>query len=394
MTKLDGLSVPDQIFLVQGVLPSIFGDQWSRDQTLPKLSFHNLERLVHLAFKIIRVEEDRIRHSGEMYSPDARDNAEGARGAAFKQLSEIPGLATFNALLRLAEVTGFPIPPQRLRALARERASRDAEAAPWPPGGAVAFEERCESLPQTPLDLQRLLLARLADLQHSLLHDDFAQGSTLCGLRDERAVQNWIADYLRRSQGRSYSVEREVHVVGEKEPDIRTRAANDANVPIEIKVAESWTLEELEAALDDQLCGQYLRAKSGRHGILLLVHQKTRSRGWINPKDGRRLNFDVVVEHLRQRARSIAGADADSPQPEIAAIDVSSCAPAVSKVPKPPAGKPLGSKTKLSKSRTPGNKRTSKKRRREKRAVTKVRPRNTAKRSRPPTRRKSRTSKM
>jgi hypothetical protein len=326
MTKLDGLSVGDQTLLVQGALPSIFGDRWSRERRLPELSFHNLERLVRLAFEVIRVEEDNDRPSGEVYSPDARDNAESARSAAFKQLTEIPGRATFNALLRLAEVPGFPISPRRLRALTRERACADAEAAPWPPGEAWGFEDKCETLPQTPLDLQRLLLARLSDLQHSLLHDDFAQGSTLCGLAGERAVQNWMGDYLRRSQGRSYSIEREPHVVGEKEPDIRTRSANDASVSTEIKIAESWTLEELEAALVDQLCGRYLRARGGRHGVLLLVHQKARSRGWTNRKDGRRLDFAAVVEHLRLLAKSIAGADADSPQPEIAIIDVSSCA--------------------------------------------------------------------
>jgi hypothetical protein len=274
-----------------------------------------------------------------VYSPSARDNAEDARNAAFKQFTEIPGRATFNALLGLSEVPGFPIPPQRLRALARERASKDAEAAPWPPGEACAFEDKCETLPQTPLDLQRLLLARFSDLQHSLLHDDFAQGSTLYGLTGERAVQNWMGYYLRHSQGRSYSIEREPHVVDENEPDIRARSANDASVPIEVKVAESWTLDKLEAALVDQLCGRYLRARGGRHGILLLVHQKARPRGWTYPKDGRRLDFAEVVEHLHELAKSIAGADADTPQPEIAVIDVSNCAPTKSPAKKTSAAK-------------------------------------------------------
>jgi hypothetical protein len=166
----------------------------------------------------------------------------------------------------------------------------------------------------------------LLDLQYSLLNDDFAQGSTLCALKGERAVQNWMGDYLRRSQGRSYSIEREPHVVDENEPDIRARSkANDVSVPIEIKIAKSWTVDQLGAALTDQLCGRYLRSKGERHGILLLVHQKARSRGWINPADGRRMEFAEVVEHLRLLAKSIAGADPEDPQPEIAVIDVSSC---------------------------------------------------------------------
>jgi hypothetical protein len=198
-------------------------------------------------------------------------------------------------------------------------------------------------LPQTLLDLQRLLLARFLDLQYSLLNDDFAQGSTLRALTGERAVQNWMGDYLRRSQGRSYSIGREPHVVEEKEPDIRARSkANDASVPIEIKVAESWTLQQLEEALVDQLCGRYLRSGGGRHGILLLVHLEARPRGWTNPKDGRRMDFAETVEHLRSIAKSIAGADADSPQPEISVIDMSSCTAAKASAKKPSAAKQHG----------------------------------------------------
>ena len=169
------------------------------------------------------------------------------------------------------------------------------------------------------------MLGRLADLQHGLLHDDFAQGSTLAALTSERAVQNWMADRLQSLRGCSYTIEREPHVVDEKEPDIRARAANKSRVSLEIKVAESWTLTELEQALSDQLCGRYLRARGGRHGILLLVHRKPRPRGWAVPGEGRYMDFDEVVDHLRAKAKLIAGANYDAPQPEIAVIDVSSC---------------------------------------------------------------------
>jgi hypothetical protein len=125
-------------------------------------------------------------------------------------------------------------------------------------------------------------------------------------------------------QGRSYSVEREVHVADEKEPDIRLRAkATDASVPTEVKVAESWTLDDLEAALKDQLCGQYLRARDGRHGILLLVHQNPRPKGWRRG-DGAMLSFEQVVAHLREIAVAIAASSPEAPQPEIAVLDVSS----------------------------------------------------------------------
>ena len=120
-------------------------------------------------------------------------------------------------------------------------------------------------------------------------------------LPDERAVQNWVADQLRNRQRRAYSVEREPHVMDEKEPDIWLRArTTDASLPVEIKVAESWSLPELEVALIDQLGGRYLRAKDASHGILLLVHKKAREQGWRRG-DGRWLTFPDVVTFMKSR---------------------------------------------------------------------------------------------
>jgi hypothetical protein len=94
-------------------------------------------------------------------------------------------------------------------------------------------------------------------------------------------------------------------------------------VAVEVKIAESWTLDDLEAALKIQLCGKYLRAREGRHGVLLLVHKRARPKSWLG-HDGAILTFDQVVEHLRTVAVGIASSSADAPQPEIAVLDVSS----------------------------------------------------------------------
>jgi hypothetical protein len=191
----------------------------------------------------------------------------------------------------------------------------------------LAYEKTFETAPNTGKDLKHVIMRRLADIQHDLLHGDFAQGKSFKALPAEVDVQNWVADRLRLRQGRSFSVEREPHLIDEKEPDIRVRAkASDACVSTEIKVVESWTLEQLEAALAQQLCGRYLRAKDGRHGILLLVHQAERPNGWQIQKDGF-LTFPQVVAHLHEMALRICGASWDGPQPEIAVLDVSNCAP-------------------------------------------------------------------
>jgi hypothetical protein len=132
-----------------------------------------------------------------------------------------------------------------------------------------------------------------------------------------------VATELRSRQGRAYSVEREPHVADEKAPDIRLRAkASDASLPIEVKVPESWSLAELEEALNEQLAGRYLRAQDAKHGILLLVHQQARSRGWA-AADGSFLAFEQVVAHLRKIAEQTAGSAQDTPQALIEVIDVS-----------------------------------------------------------------------
>jgi hypothetical protein len=88
------------------------------------------------------------------------------------------------------------------------------------------------------------------------------------------------------------------------------------------QVAESWTIHDLETALKDQLCDKYLRAREGRYGILLLVHQTPRPKGW-HAGVGAMMTFDQVVKHLRAMAVAIAASSSNAPQAEIAVLDVS-----------------------------------------------------------------------
>jgi len=327
VAKLDRLGETEKTALVERVLPQIFGSRWPRQETsATSLDMATLEHLVLLAYRIVRIEEDHDRTKQGVYSPDERDEAQEARSAAFNALVSMPGAATFEAIMRLIDTPQFPILTSRLRALAHSRASEDAEHTPWTADEALRVEQQFERPPVTGRELQLVALQRLEDLQHDLIHGDFQQGTTLSALPDEPAVQNWMADRLRHVQGNAYSIEREPHVAEEKKPDLRFRGkASDANVATEIKVAESWTLPQLEEALVNQLCRQYLRAQDGREGILLLVHQAPRPKGWELP-DGTYLSFEAVVQRLCTLAASIRSASLSGPQPEISVIDVSTCA--------------------------------------------------------------------
>jgi len=214
--------------------------------------------------------------------------------------------------------------PARLRDLAKHRALQDAESEPWSASEAKAFEHDCERAPTTPFELQQLLERRIRAINHDLSHGDFDRGRPFKLLPDETAVQNWAASRLRDLQKLSYSLDREVSRAGEKKPDIVARAkASDASVAIEIKIVDDMTITGLESALATQLCGRYLRAEGGRHGILLVVYQHRRPIGWRDPETQEAMGFDQVIERLTENARGIAGRSNDGPQPVVAVLNVS-----------------------------------------------------------------------
>lgn len=331
--KLDTLSADKQKALAENVLPAVFGDGWLSGGISPKvLPFDVLERLVVIAFRTIRHEED-VHHDG-VYSPGLRDHAEGARSNLFKQLCATPGRETLEALRRLSAEPGEVIPLLRIDRLIYDRACEDAEHAKWPAAEARELEKQFDIAPRTPRDLQLLALSRLEDISHDLHHHRFGQGQSFKRHPNEREVQKALAWELEHEAGRAYTMEREPHVADEKEPDIRLQArATTASLPLEIKVTESWTIQQLEDAITVQLAGRYLRERDARHGVLVLVHQHARAQGW-EAEDGTFLKFSEVVERLKALAYRLGVGGTDAARVEIAVVDISDIEEAVKAKPK------------------------------------------------------------
>jgi hypothetical protein len=314
-----------QATLCSALLPRIVGGRFARGAVLKQtFDIPRLEQMLLLAFQGIRVSEDLKHPEGEVYSIGERDEAEGAREAIFSRILETPGEATNAVLRRLMTIPDFPIKPERLRIQALRRAERDAELAPWLPGDLIEMERSFDRAPTTTADLLLLAQRRLEAVHHDLIHGKFAQGDTLQALPDEDAVQRWIADQLETRKTGAYSVQRESEVVGATAPDIMlTSRHSGVDLPIEIKVVDGMTVTEMEAALETQLCGQYLRHQSSRHGVLLLVYQHVRAMGWSLVANEPFVPFSIVLEHLETRARAIREASGMGPQPHVVAIDVS-----------------------------------------------------------------------
>ncbi|RNF30018.1 hypothetical protein NM04_14835 [Massilia aurea] len=321
------LSSADQARLGLSLIPSVVGTDWDfgrENDREPALSTESLAKLTRFAFQAVHPAEDNDRSHGGVYSPDIRDNAQSARSALLKRLAATPGAATFHALRQLAADREFPVRKNWLHELGQTRAEEDSESAPWTARDVKAFEDDFDTIPRSPQDLQRVAMGRIEDLQHRLLHADFGLGVQFKALKSEVEVQLWVAGELQAKQGRSFTLEREAHVVEEKEPDIRLSSkGSDARLPIEIKVAESWSLGDLEKALTVQLMGRYLRDRNARWGILLLVHQNKPKLGWKGGL-GQFLTFDETVARVRALAAAISASDSSGAQMQVGVIDVSS----------------------------------------------------------------------
>lgn len=323
--KMGSLNSREQADLCCTLLPRLFGDRYHRSVKPPTdLSVDRLVQLLIIAFEGVRPCDDIQRPSGKVYSPELRDEAQDARNMIFDRITKTPGEATHAALLRLSSIPDFPIPSEWMRVHAFRRAEADAELAPWKPEDVITFERTSDRPPTTTADLQLLARRRIEAIEHDLINGRFSQGDTLQGLVDENAVQRWLATQFDVRKLESYIVQRETHYADEKEPDITLISRHSGvEVPIEIKVVDKLTVAQLETALRDQLCGQYLRHGSTRHGVLLLVYQTERPDGWDLVAGQPRVPFGAVLTHLQTLATAIRECSATGPQPIVIAIDVS-----------------------------------------------------------------------
>jgi len=269
----------------------------------PILNAQALGELVRYAYRFIRIDDD-VSHEGA-YTPDMRDNAESARSMLLSTLLATPGPEARKVILELAEEPEFKHFPDRLKILARERAAKDSEFESFPPSEVVELEKRYEVPPYDRDSLYQVMMDRLGDLAHDLRDDDFTDRRMLRTIKKEIEMQRTLALRLKdRSKG-CYRVVREDEVADLKMPDIRMLSpCNDHKCVIEIKLADKWTVKDLEQALEHQLTGQYLRHKTCKAGCLLLTYNGDKAY-WCHPKTNKHMKFKDLLDLLNKKAERL-----------------------------------------------------------------------------------------
>ena len=262
-----------------------------------------LRELVRCAYAFVRREDDVV-HTGA-YSPDTRDDAQTARNFLLSRLLDTPGPEARRVVLELAEEQDFAHLRDRLKLLARNKAGAEAELETFDPAVVLALRKNLEAPPQDRDGLFTVMMDRLTDLDHEFRHGDLSDRDLVQGTKLEAQVQRTLAWRLQAKANGAYKITREEEVADQKRTDIRFLSVQgEAKAVAEVKIADNWSLRQLEEALRDQLFGQYLRDGDCKAGCLLLTYRGEKGY-WRHPESGKRLGFGEIVECLRESAAKI-----------------------------------------------------------------------------------------
>lgn len=289
-------------------MASLFGDRDYRH--VPILADGEADLLldlIRLAYEYVRREDD-VQHEG-VFTPGRRDNAEGARSRLLSSLIGKPGVATHSALVAMAKEPLFQHMPDRLRLMARERAALDSEPGAYTPEAVLSLERRYAAVPNTRDELFATMMDRLDDIDHELRHHDFNERHLLLRETDEKGLQPSFARRLDLAARDAYQVVREDEVADRKKTDIRLLGrAFSGRAVIELKVGDKNTVTTLEAAVRDQLLGQYLRSQDCTAGCLLVTYHGKKG-DFHKPGSRKPISFAEVILHLSAFSSGLEAAE-------------------------------------------------------------------------------------
>jgi hypothetical protein len=269
---------------------------------LAAASTKGLEALLHLAYSHIQPKHDLV-HQG-MYSPGSRDHAESARNVILSVLLDRPGADAYQAMKRLADDPVFALRSHRFHELARGKAERDAEIPAWTAAEVLTFEREAIAPAKTGADLLRVVLGVLADIALNLTKGDFNSRALLERAKDEKEVQQWLAEQMNaRARSRFHAFREPEVAIGDKPDLIIASATPPHQVAIEVKHGgKDWSGSDLEKALRVQLAEDYLKPDYRRHGVLVITHH--RNRRWY-ASDNKPMSFSDLIDRLSGIAATI-----------------------------------------------------------------------------------------
>ncbi len=260
-----------------------------------------LRDLYLISHQYVRVVDDIERSGKGSYSPGLRDHAQDARSAFFEEITSSKGFETYKIIRELEEK--HPIESYRdfMKHRAKKFAEDEAETGKINEADFIKFAETLQFMPKNEAELFELVKIKLEDLK-----DDFQNGDNspykLLRKNDavEEEIRQYIARELRNTSKDFYSVGQEDELADDKRPDIRIYGKGfDSIIPIELKIADNWSGQDLIKHLQFQVYGDYLRDRRSNNGIYLLIYKGIKSKWELDKK---RIGFVDLILALNQNS--------------------------------------------------------------------------------------------
>ena len=277
-----------------------------------------LNELLPLIYGYVRFEDDA--HHAVVYTPGARDHAERTRSHLLSIVANAPGRKSYDVLMKLANSWPNGYFKDRMFYLAREHAAQDAEQAPWPGAAVAEFSLSAMKRPGSEAELFDIALSRLDDLKINIEDGDESMAMLLLALSEETEVRVYFASQLRQLSRSFYTVGSEEELADATRTDIRVNAPQVSSpVPIELKIADRWSLAQLRERIENQLIGQYMRVS--QCGVFLVVHDGRKTGRWRDSQNRKLLSFSELTEMLKRHAIDLAGKYSRISRLEVVGID-------------------------------------------------------------------------
>ncbi len=266
-----------------------------------------LVQLYELMHQYIRKEEDLNRFSGKAFTPTSRDDAQEGRERLFFALCDIPGQEAFNALVDIAESEEDEFIKAWIDDKAITRAQADADK-PWTIEEINNFEKTLELItPNTQKELFDVAVNRLHSLKDVYEKGDYSPSKLLIKVEKENELRNFLAYDLEKNSLDRFSISQEDEFPNKQRTDLRfMHTSITGMVPVELKIADSWTGNQLFEKLRNQLCRDYLRDPANKYGIYLLVYRGEK-KGWV--VSGKKLNFEKLINSIAEYATELTTKD-------------------------------------------------------------------------------------
>lgn len=264
-----------------------------------------LARLIPLVHRHVRETEDIHRSGQGAYSPGPRDHAQRFRSRLLEILGASKEPEAADALRALLDVPTLSASKDWVLHLLDGRKYLLVDDAPWQPEDVRIFATQYRSEPRSDYQLFRLIVRLMVDIKNNVECSENAANRLSVRSGDlERDFRGYLYGELSELPLKWFSVTQESEVDLGQCPDIRVERVGLNPLPIEIKLANSWTVKELLEGLGNQLVGQYLRSANVRHGIYVLGNTEPKRR-WEIPETGKRINFQALVSLIQQRAAAL-----------------------------------------------------------------------------------------